>query len=87
MLDEIQIGERQAIVLAQEIRSDFIILDDRRARRIAQDQGLNVIGTLGILTIAAEKGLINLSEALDDLKTTNFRVSSSLLASLADQDR
>jgi predicted nucleic acid-binding protein len=87
ILDEIQIGERQAIVLAQEIRSEFIILDDRRARRVAQDQGLNVIGTLGILTIAAEKGLINLSEALDDLKTTNFRVSSSLLESLADQDR
>jgi predicted nucleic acid-binding protein len=87
ILDEIQIGERQAIVLAQETRSEFIILDDRRARRVAQDQGLNVIGTLGILTIAAEKGLINLSEALDDLKTTNFRVSSSLLESLADQDR
>ena len=87
ILDEIQIGERQAIVLAQEIRSEFIILDDRRARRVAIDQGLNVIGTLGILTIAAEKGLINLSEALDDLKTTNFRVSPSLLESLADQDR
>ena len=86
-LDEIQIGERQAIVLAQEIRSEFIILDDRRARRVAQDQGLNVIGTLGILTIAAEKGLINLSETLDDLKTTNFCASSSLLASLFDQDR
>ena len=79
ILDDIQIGERQAIVLAQEVRSEFIILDDRRARRVAQDQGLNVIGTLGILTIAAEKGLINLSEALDDLKQTNFRASSGLL--------
>src|SRR3977135_2474051 len=35
-LDEIQIGERQAILLAQQIHSDFIVLDDRRARRIAR---------------------------------------------------
>lgn len=43
-LDEIQIGERQTIILAEHIRSDFIILDDRKARRIANDRGLNVIG-------------------------------------------
>ena len=86
-LDEIQIGERQAIVLAQQIRSEFIILDDRRARRLAHDRGLNVIGTLGILTTAAEKGLITLRGALDDLRTTNLRVSASLLDSLADEDR
>ena len=86
-LDEVQIGERQAIVLAQQIQSQFIILDDRRARRLAHDRGLNVIGTLGILTTAAEKGLITLRDALDALKTTNFRVSASLLESLADEDR
>ena len=86
-LDEIQVGERQAIVLAQQIRSEFIILDDRRARRLAHDRGLNVIGTLGILTTAAEKGFITLRGALDDLKKTNFRVSSSLLESLAEDDR
>jgi predicted nucleic acid-binding protein len=86
-LDEIQIGERQAIVLAQQIRSEFIILDDRSARRLARNRGLNVIGTLGILTTAAEKGLITLRAALDDLKKTNFRASSSLLESLADEDR
>jgi len=86
-LDEIQIGEREAILLAQQIRSEFIILDDRRARRIARDSGLNVIGTLGILTTAAEKGFITLREALDDLRNTNFRVSASLLESLADRER
>jgi predicted nucleic acid-binding protein len=86
-LDEIQIGERQAIVLAQQIQPEFIVLDDRRARRLAYDRGLNVIGTLGILTTAAEKGLITLRETLADLKQTNFRVSSSLLESLTDEDR
>jgi predicted nucleic acid-binding protein len=86
-LDEIQVGERQAIVLAQQIHSEFIILDDRRARQLAHNRGLSVIGTLGILTTAAEKGLITLRGALDDLQKTNFRVSSSLLESLANEDR
>jgi predicted nucleic acid-binding protein len=86
-LDEIQIGEGQAIVLAQQIQPEFIVLDDRKARRLAYDRGLNVIGTLGILTTAAEKGLITLHETLADLKQTNFRVSSSLLELLTDGDR
>ena len=84
-LQGIQIGERQTILLAEQIPSDFVILDDRKARRIANDRGLNVIGTLGILTAAAEKGLIRLSEALDDLKQTNFRASSGLLHLLQQQ--
>ncbi len=82
-LDQIQTGERQAILLAELIRPDFIVLDERKARLIATERGLNVIGTLGILTTAAEKGLITLREALDDLKRTNFRASSRLLESLS----
>jgi predicted nucleic acid-binding protein len=86
-LDEIQIGERQAIVLAQQLPSDLIILDDRKARRLAQTRGLNVIGTIGVLTVAAEKGLITLDEAVKDLKRTNFRASLALLQSLSDRNR
>ena len=84
-LRDIQIGERQTILLAQQILSDFVILDDLKARRIASDRGLNVIGTLGILTAAAEKGLIRMSAALGDLKQTNFRASSRLLDLLIQQ--
>ena len=86
-LDQIQIGEREAILLAEHIQADFIILDDRKARRIARDRRLNVIGTIGILTAGAKKGLINLGEALDDLKQTNFRASSELLELLVQQNR
>jgi predicted nucleic acid-binding protein len=86
-LDEIQIGERQAILLAELIRADFIVLDDRKARRIAMARGLNVIGTVGILTTAAEKGLITLSEAFDDLKQTSFRASDRLLELLVRKER
>jgi predicted nucleic acid-binding protein len=86
-LDAIQIGEREAILLAELIRADFIVLDDRKARRIAAARGLNVIGTLGILTTAAEKGLITLSDSLDDLQQTSFRASGRLLELLRQQER
>ena len=85
-LDQIQIGERETILLAENIGSDFVLLDDRRARRIAQDRGLNVIGTLGILTSAGKQGLINLHDALDDLKQTSFRASSQLFELLVRPD-
>jgi predicted nucleic acid-binding protein len=81
-MEEIQIGEREAIGLAQAVRSDYVLLDDRRARQRARLRGVKVVGTLGILINAAEKGLINLNEAIDDLKKINFRASPELLESL-----
>lgn len=85
-MEEIQIGERQAISLAQLIQSDFVLLDDLRARQIAKQRGINVVGTLGVLASAAQAGLINLRDALAELRTTNFRVSTKLLESLLTKD-
>jgi predicted nucleic acid-binding protein len=86
-MEEIQIGERQAIGLAKAIGADYVLLDDRRAREMARHSGVNVVGTVGILISAAEQGLTNLSEAIDDLKKTNFRASPKLLESLLNRER
>jgi len=85
-MEDIQIGEREAIRLAQAIQSDYVLLDDPRARRTARDRGINVVGTLGILISAEEKGLTKLNEAIDDLKNTNFRASPKLLESLLEKE-
>jgi predicted nucleic acid-binding protein len=42
-------GEWEALALAIQLRADWIILDDLPARRAAEANGLNVIGTLGTL--------------------------------------
>lgn len=47
-------GESEAIALAVELNSDFIILDDSTARKQAQSLGLKVKGTLGIIRKLAE---------------------------------
>ena len=48
----IGLGECGAIVLAQEIRTERLIIDDRVARRVAIAKGLPVIGTVGVLRVA-----------------------------------
>ncbi|WP_435019833.1 DUF3368 domain-containing protein [Tundrisphaera sp. TA3] len=74
-------GETGAIALAREIGADRIILDERRARNAASDpkRGLNVIGTIGVLEAAAERGLLDLGEAFEAVKRTDFWVSHDWL--------
>ena len=72
-------GETEAICLAQEIRADEILLDERRARTVAVQRGLTVTGTLGVLELAAKRQLISLSEVLQKLERTNFRIDPELV--------
>jgi uncharacterized protein len=51
-------GEREAIALAKEQGAQLLI-DEIRARRVASDEGLEVIGTLRILSEAKQLKLVN----------------------------
>ena len=51
-------GESEAIVLALEQDSDFLIIDEAKGRKIARSYGIRIIGLLGILVLAKEEGLI-----------------------------
>lgn len=71
-------GEREAIALAEAMRADALIMDDRAARREAERRGLRVIGTLRVLYDAAQAGLLNLAEALEALYASGFYVDQRL---------
>ncbi|MBC7401369.1 MAG: DUF3368 domain-containing protein [Mucilaginibacter sp.] len=74
-------GEASAIALASEIIYDFLILDDADARRFAEQLGMPVKGTIGLLVIAKDKGIIPLLKPYFDLiQQTNFRISPAILA-------
>jgi predicted nucleic acid-binding protein len=51
-------GESEAIVLAIESNCNFILMDENKGRRIAKSLNLNVLGLIGILILAKQKGLI-----------------------------
>ena len=51
-------GESEAIILYKEKNADFLLCDDKKAKKFAQNFGINVVGSLGILLKAKDKGLI-----------------------------
>jgi len=58
--------------------SSAVLLDDLAARTAARALGLHVTGTLGILELAAESGLLSLRQSIERLRRTNIRVSETL---------
>jgi len=60
-------GELKVLLLAQQIKADWVIINERLARRVAFALGLPVKNTLGILLAAVLAGLLSKQEALDDL--------------------
>ncbi len=75
-------GELQAIALALELHADYLIIDDWGARTIAEQQQITVIGTLGVLKIAARRRLVELKQAIDDLQLCGFYISDKLKAEI-----
>jgi predicted nucleic acid-binding protein len=72
-------GETAAIALAMELRADSFIIDEYRGRTAATGRGLLVVGTVGVLELAAEIGLLDLKEAFARIKQTDFWISHKLL--------
>jgi predicted nucleic acid-binding protein len=69
-------GESEVLVLAQELESTAAI-DERRGRNLAATLGVSQTGTVGILVIAKERGLIPaVTPLLDQLRTHGVRLSS-----------
>jgi predicted nucleic acid-binding protein len=72
-------GEREAIALAEELAADVLLADDEAARLESTRRKIPVQGTLGVLDLAAQHGLlVDLPVALLKLRATNFRASQSL---------
>ena len=58
LLEQLDAGEVQTIVLSKEINADNTIIDENTGYTIAKKSGLNVIRTLSILLKAKEVGII-----------------------------
>lgn len=51
-------GEAEALALALQVRPDWILLDDSDGRRAAKEEGLPVLGLMGVLLLAKKQGLL-----------------------------
>lgn len=78
---ELQIdrGESSAIALALEITNCTLILDDFKARKIAQQLGISFTGTIGVIIKAKLNGIIpSIKPYFEKIKETNFRISAEI---------
>ena len=79
-------GEREAIVLAEELGADAFLTDDLEGREEAMHRGLEVTGTLGILERAALRGLIDLPAVMAQLQATTFYGPPDIIAAMLARD-
>jgi len=85
-LSHLDAGELQAITLALEHRAQLLLLDERDGTMAAQERGLTVTGTLGVLDRAAELGWVDLPAMFDRLRQTTFRSPLRVMTFLLEQD-
>ncbi len=73
-------GEQEAIALSMEIGADLLLIDEWVGRKVARHLGIKVTGTLGVLLMAKEKGLIlEVKPLVEQLLFFGFRASSDLV--------
>jgi predicted nucleic acid-binding protein len=86
-LNQLDSGERAAILLAQQQSPAVLLLmDDASGRAEADRRGIPTVGTLGVLRAAASENLLDLPSTLQRLLDTNFRISKSLAEAILAED-
>jgi predicted nucleic acid-binding protein len=74
-------GEASAIALAIELDDCLLIIDDLKGRKFANEIGLTIIGTIGVIVDAKLAGIIpSIKPILTKIKSTNFRITEQLEA-------
>jgi predicted nucleic acid-binding protein len=84
LLPRLDLGETEAIALASERSADWLLIDEAAGRDEAGRQGIQTIGTLGVLREAHRSGLLDLRASVEEIVRLGFRVSPSLIQILID---
>ena len=73
-------GELEAMALYRYLQADYLLIDDRRARKVAKINQMTITGSQGILLFAKQQGLItHVKPFLDKLRTSNIRISERVI--------
>lgn len=73
-------GETAAILIAEALHADALLIDERRGRGVAIGRGIAVIGTLGVLAGAKRAGAIGrVAPLVQSLRADGFWLSDALV--------
>ena len=74
------LGELATVLLAKELAADLALIDERRARVLAQAEGVSPFGTIGMLELGYRKGeIVDLRQAYQSLLAVGARVDRRVL--------
>lgn len=72
-------GESESVILYHELDADFLLIDDQKARIMAESLGVNCIGSIGLLLVAKQKGLLKNQHSIFQIWLENERYFSKNL--------
>ena len=76
-------GETEAMLLYKQLAADKLLIDDKRGRKVAKINQISTIGSLGILLVAKEKGLIaEVAPLLQQIEQSDIYLSPDLIATV-----
>ena len=74
-------GESEALIMYDEQNADLLLMDEQKGRRVAKQLNVRYIGTVGILMLAYDNGLIQSSDVklcLDMMLDSGIRLDEKL---------
>ncbi len=80
LLKDLDLGEAETIVLAQQLGAAWILMDERKGRKKLAELGMPKIGTLGILLKAKQVGLLTtIRSDVEKLRQHGFSVNQKII--------
>ncbi|PIQ16749.1 MAG: DUF3368 domain-containing protein, partial [Flavobacteriales bacterium CG18_big_fil_WC_8_21_14_2_50_32_9] len=78
-------GETQAMLLYKEVAADYLLIDDKRGRKVAKINQIQTIGSLGVLLQAKRAGLIpSVAPLLAQISATPIFMNADLIKTVLD---
>lgn len=82
------LGETEAMLLYKQLNADKLLIDDRRGRKIAKINGIDIIGSLGVLLAAKNAGhLTEIAPSLKQLANSRVFISTELIQAVLELAR
>jgi predicted nucleic acid-binding protein len=85
LMQDLNLGKGEAEVIALAYETNFkVLIDDLKARKVAENLGLSISGSIGVLLKAEKLGIIDSAlKKTQELKEMGFYVSNELLSEIA----
>lgn len=75
----IGIGELEAMALYKELNADKLLVDDKKARKIAIMNNISIVGSIGLIILAKKRKLVNnIKPILDNMRRENIYIKDNI---------